>query len=194
VIPISDTSKAIAQYTATAFGADRPPIRHMWDEARQSDLYVCEAVDCPQKGVTSYGTVGLSEYPLMRNGQEFGARVELVGACGSAFPGFNELLATLGFHVANSRWFCAPGVIFPGVMDLHRLSVTMRDVYFARPFLWGDHFGSAVFGERTVAWLLAVPVSRAESEYAIQKGPAQLEELFTARDIDIFNLNRASVV
>lgn len=193
VSQVSDTAKALANYTAAALRIEKPPIFHLWDDNHKSDIYVMEAADRPQKGVISYATIGLSEHPLIRNGAEFNARVELLGACGSAFPGFNRVLATLAFCIINSKWFCAPGVIFPDVMDMYGISVTMNDIYFANPFLWEGGFKSTKIADRATAWLLAVPVSKQETDFARRYGPAKLEELFAAKDIDIFNLNRASV-
>lgn len=187
-------AKMVAKHTAMAFGVKDPPIYRHHDDDGKSSLHVIEAADCPQDGVTSYATVGLSDHPLIRNGEVFNVRVELLGACGSNYAGFENVLATLGFCVVNSTWFCAPGVIFPGAVDMYHLSSTMSDVYFTHPFLWNDAFESTSFEETTTAWLLAVPVSKQETEYARQYGPARLEELFTEKHIDIYDLNRASVV
>jgi hypothetical protein len=191
---VSDNAKSVAALTASTFGVNKPPVIHMWDDNHVSDIYVLEAADCPQQGVVSYATVGLSDYPLMHKGEEFHARVELLGACGSTFQGFNKVLATLAFCVINSKWFCAPGVIFPGVMDMYGTSSTLSDIYFAHPFLWGNGFKSTKVGDRATAWLLAVPISKKETEFAKAHGSAKLEELFSSRDIDIFDLNRVSVI
>ncbi|TWB22780.1 suppressor of fused protein SUFU [Nitrospirillum amazonense] len=59
--------------------------------------------------------------------------------------------------------------------------------------VWGDGFRSRKIADRTTAWLLAVPVSKKEIEYAAANGPAKLEKLFAERDTDIYNLNRLSV-
>lgn len=191
---VTAEQKEIARYTATALGVEKPPIFHFLDDDKRSDVYVIKAVDTPKSGVTSYATAGLSDHPLMRDGKEFGVRVELLGACGSAVPEFDNVLATLAFCVINSGWFCAPGVIFPDVISVYKHSVTMSDVYFTHPFLWEDRLKSVRMGSKTVAWLLAVPISKRESEFAQANGPAKLEALFEERNIDIFNLNRASVV
>lgn len=191
---VSNIRKAVAAHAAAGFGVARPPVIRYWDESHKSDLHVLEAADCPQKGVTSYATVGLSEHPLIRNGKEFDTRVELLGACGSEFPEFAAVLSTLGFCVINSKWFCAPGVIFPGVLDLHNASKTMSDIYFANPFLWGDRFRSSTIDTRMTAWLLAVPISKRETEFASQNGPEKLEQLFETNDIDIYDLNRPSLI
>lgn len=191
---ISDVTKTIAKHTAMVFGVEKPPIYRYHADNRKSSLHVMEAADCPQNGVTSYATVGLSNYPLIRNGETFDVRVELLGACDSRTVGFGNVLSTLGFCIVNSKWFCAPGVIFPSAVDMFQLSSTMSDIYFAHPFLWNDKFDSTIFGGVKIAWLLAVPVSQRETEYARRYGPAQLEALFSARDIDIYDLNRPSVV
>lgn len=172
----------------------KPPIYKMLDENEGSEIHIMEAKDCPQAGVTSYATVGLSEYPLFLKGKEFSLRVEVVGACGSAFPSFANIISTIGFCIINSKWFCAPGVIFPDIIKMYNISSTMNDVYFTTPFLWGDKFQSLDIDGKTTAWLLAVPISRQEADYAYEYGSEKLEELFVEHEIDIYNLERPSVV
>lgn len=191
---ISSNLRELAKHTSLAFEADRPPIFHFWDDNHISDVYILEAVSCPQLGVTSYATIGLSEYPLIYKEKEFNSRVEIVGACGSNFPDFSNVLATLAFCVINSKWFCAPGIIFPDVLNMYNLSGTMSDIYFTYPFLWADKLKSTVLFDHKIAWLLAVPISREESAYAQKFGSEKLEVLFSEKDIDIFDLNRKSVV
>ncbi|RCS56458.1 suppressor of fused domain protein [Parvibium lacunae] len=191
---ISNQQKEVAKHTASAFLVDKPPIFHFWDDDHISDVYVLEAVNSPQHGVTSYATVGLSDHQLMHQGKDFGTRVEIVGACGSKFPDFGNVLATLAFCVINSKWFCAPGIIFPDVIKMYGHSLTMSDIYFTYPFLWDDRLKSARLSERDIAWLLAVPISKEESAFAQEFGSKKLEELFSEKDIDIYNLNRPSVV
>ena len=147
-----------------------------------------------QDGVTSYATVGLSDSPLIFKGEEFGTRVEIVGACGASFSGFDNVLSTLSFCVINSKWFCAPGMIFPDVISMYNLSSTMSDIYFTSPFLWDERLKSHRIGDVDVAWLLAIPISKEESKFAKEFGPHKLEEIFAEKNIDIYDLNRMSVV
>lgn len=184
----------MAAYAGAGFGVARPPVIQYLDGNHERELHILVAADCPQKGVASYATVGLSEHPLIRNGTEFDTRVELLGACDSQVPEFAAVLSTLGFCVINSKWFCAPGIIFPRILDLHGISTTMSDIYFSNPFLWGDKFSFSIIDDRMTAWLLAVPISKRETEFAVQNGPEKLEQLFQKENIDIYNLNRPSVV
>lgn len=194
MIQISDEQKEVAKYTASAFLVDKPSISRFWDDDRRSDVYILEAPDSPQRGVTSYATVGLSDHPLIFQDKEFGTRVEIIGACGSKFPDYGNILATLAFCVINSKWFCAPGIIFPDIMKMYDLSLTMSDIYFSHPFLWDDRLKSTRLGKKDIAWLLAVPISKEESAFAQKFGPEKLEELFSEKDIDIYNLNRPSIM
>ena len=45
---------------------------------------------------------------------------------------------------------------------------------------------------KTVAWLLAVPITDAEAAYAGQHGAEALEDLFERAQIDLFDLDRDS--
>jgi antitoxin YqcF len=191
---ITKELKEVAKHIADAFLVSKPPISRYWDDNRKSDIFVLQADDCPQTGVKSYATVGLSNHELLLDGKPLDTRVELVGACGSAFPNFDNVLATLAFNVINSNWFCAPGIIFPDVMSMDKSSVTTSDIYFTYPFLWDKKLDSTKLFGKNIAWLLAVPVSKSETEYAQKYGPQELENLFAENDIDIFNLNRQPVI
>jgi hypothetical protein len=46
----------------------------------------------------------------------------------------------------------------------------------------------------SIAWLMIIPISGSEFDYLAKNGSDALEELFTANDIDVFNLNRKSVI
>ena len=186
--------KQVAQHTASAFGVKKPPVTRYLDDNKQNGIFILEAKNRPQEGVNSYSTIGLSDNPLMCKGKEFGTRVEIVGACRAGFSNFENVIATTAFCVINSGWFCAPGIIFPSVVSMCKNSKTMTDIYFANPFLWGERLASTSFESRKVAWLLAIPISNKESEFAQVNGSDKLEELFSEQGIDVFDLNRASVV
>lgn len=190
----SDRQREVARLTAAAFQVEKPSIIRFYDENQASEVGILVAPDSPEKGVTAYATIGLSDHPLLREGKEFGTRVELLGACSSTTPGFENVLSTLAFCVINSKWFCAPGIVFPDVVSMYGLSATMSDIFFASPFLWEDRFGSRDVVGRNVAWLMAIPISKTESELAQKLGPAELERALSEREVSVSDVHRASVV
>ncbi len=143
--------------------------------------------------LTSYSTIGLSDHLLLKDGEDYGVRVEFVGACGSRFKKFDNVIATAAFCVINSKWFAYPGAIFPDIVGMYKASKTLMHVFFASPFLWADQLKTKQVGEKNVAWLLVVAISDQEMKLVQREGSEKLEELFVQNQIDIFDLNRASV-
>ncbi|HEV3190067.1 MAG TPA: suppressor of fused domain protein [Polyangiaceae bacterium] len=186
-------NRTIAKAAASAFGG-RPNVDRYWDDNHQQSVDVLSCQDAPWAGVTSYATIGLSDTPIVKDGAPLGIRVEFVGACGSQVDTFGRYLATAAFCVMNSGWFVAPGIVFPNVLSMFDASPTMRHVLFLPPFLWNEQLETLVLEKKRVAWLLAVPVSEAELRFAEAKGVGALENVFEEHQIDIFDINRKSVV
>lgn len=188
----TDDDIRVAQTIARTFGGTfRVNVVH--DEPETHSINVLRAVDRPQPGITSWSTIGLHDAPLVLRGEEFGARVELVGACGSSFEDFGNLLATAAFCIIKDRWFCAPGVIFPGLVRMYRPSSPMQHAMFVPPFLW-EPLRTLELGERKVAWLMAVPISEDERRLAESEGPDRLQSIFEEERIDVLDIDRPSVV
>ena len=190
---ISTANKTIAKTIATAFGGS-PRVIRFWDDAHESFVDILSCANRPQEGVTSFSTIGTSDFPLYKDCKEYPVRVELVGVCGSNFKGLDRALASAAFCIINSRWFCFPGAIFPNVLTMYECSGTMRHLFFMPPFLWESKLHTIDLVNKKVAWLLAVPISDEERAYCDSHGSAKLEELFKLHQIDIFNLDRPSVI
>lgn len=190
--PVNDTDKVIARAAAAAFGG-HPAVTRFWDDDRRSFIDLLSVKDVPQKGVSTFSTIGLSAYPMGAESRpDLG--VEIVAACGSNFKSFDNALATAAFCVINSGWLCKPGVIFPDILEMYTVAGPMKHMAFFPPFLWEGELKTLQLPGRTVAWLLAVPISDDERQFAESEGVDALETLFEEKQIDIFNLARPSVV
>lgn len=185
--------EAIAKYLREAFGG-HPEVTRYCDDNNRSQVDIMACKDRPTEGVISYGTVGLSDHPLMKYGKEYPSRVELTGACASCYTLFPNVLATAAFHVINSKWFCYPGAVFPDVVSMHRASETMEHLFFTSPFLWEGRLQTLHIESKAVAWLLIVPISESELRYAIENDTDKLEDRFEEHQIDVYDLNRPPVV
>lgn len=189
-------NRKIAKKVSDAFGG-MSKVRRYWDANESSYVDLLATHDSPQRGVTSYSTVGLSGWPLMIDDREYEARLEMVGVCGSRFTGFDRALVTSAFCVINSKWSCFPGRIFPDVLSMYNASSTMSHFLFVPPFLWGELEESIVIEGRTVAWLMAVPISEAELQFGRKYTENYPSDALTAefehRQIDVYDLNRSSI-
>ena len=189
----SKDNKTIAQTVGGVFGGDWK-VHDYFDDDRKTHVDVLSSANRPQKGVNSFSTLGLSDHPIYKDGRRLkDVRVELLGACGSAFKEFANVVASSAFDMIKDKRFIAPGVIFPGVVKQYRPRSPMKNVMFIPPFLWPD-LKTLKLPTKTVAWLLIVPVSDAEMKYAVKQGPAKLEELFEKHQIDVYDIDRPSVV
>lgn len=189
----SKENVAIARAVAKVFGGEWK-VCDYYDDSRTNHVDILSSVDRPQKGLSSFATVGLSDHLIFKDGRPLeNVRTELVGACASAFSDFPNVLASAAFEIIKERQFIAPGVIFPDIVAQYRDKGLMRNAMFVPPFLWPD-LETLELPKKTVAWLLLVPVSDAEMKYACDKGPAKLEELFEKEEIDIFDIDRPSVL
>jgi antitoxin YqcF len=198
---VSDKNKTIARAALEAFGGKpKPEVSRYWDEKNESfvDILVCQ--DRPDKGVHSVSTIGLSDHPLFEGGREYRdgegylVRPEIVGACYKEVKEFPNILATAAFYVINSKWFCAPGAIFPNMVKMYLPRVRTKHLMFYPPVLWEESLKTIQFDELKVAWLMAVPISESEYRFAIDNTLHELEGLLAEHEIDVFDLNRKSVV
>ncbi|WP_239122651.1 suppressor of fused domain protein [Sphaerisporangium siamense] len=192
--PASPSNRAIARRTAEAFGS-RPRVHRYHDDQGRGFVDIAAAQDVPHAGVTSYATLGLSGAPMeMPDGGECPLRIELLGACKSSFESFANALAASAIRIISTRKFCAPGVIFPDILTTPGEAGDMKNFVFLSPFLWDDPFEAMELDDKKVAWLLAVPISDAELQYALDRGVPELESILEANSIDMFDLNRSSVL
>jgi len=192
--PASAENRELATMVARAFGHARPQVKRYWDDDESHHVDIAYVTDSPTPGITSHGTLGLSDYPLIDGGAEYPVRCELVGTCASAFDLFPNILATSAFNIMTRQWFVSPGRIFPDVVAMYYPSFHVRHVMFYDPFLWDEDLTTAEFATKTVAWLMALPVTDAERDYALSSGPLALVEVFARDQMDLFDLKRSSVL
>lgn len=186
-------NKYIAQ-TALGFLGGKPKVNEYWDDNRSSKIDVFIGVDRPYEGVISYSTIGLSNYSigvnLMSNKE---LRVEFLGACGNKADKFANIVSTCAFNIINSKYSCKPGSVYPNVVHEYYPNSDMKHILFTTPFLW-DNIHNLEFDNITVTWLMCVPISDNEFEFLKTNGSDLLEDLFEKNSIDVFDINRKSVV
>ena len=76
---------------------------------------------CQPKGITSYSTVNLSDWPMYVDGREHETRVEIAGSAPNQIADFGKAVSTAAFCVINQKWPCHPGVIYPDVLAMYHM-------------------------------------------------------------------------
>ncbi len=191
---VSADNKKIAKMLGTAFSGAFTVAEFVHDSLPLSvDLLRCP--DRPGEGVTSLGTIGLSDFPLHLENEEFPVRIELVGAIASRnVDAFASVLGTTAFCIIRSGRIVQPGNTLEDAVSVYIPESPLPHIYFTAPFFWEEALRSTQFGTKKVAWLLAFPISQAELELLREKGDSALEDEFEKHNVDIFDLYRESVV
>lgn len=189
---ITKENKIIARTILGIFGG-KPNVSRYWDDNYDSNIDILAALDRPFDSITSYSTIGLSDYSIGYSVEEKPLRVEIVGASASTFEFFPNILSTCAFNIINNQLPVSPGEIFSDVVKMYYPKSDMEHILFSSPFLW-EELETIDFPEKKVTWLLAVPISTKEYLYADKEGTEALEDLFEQKNIDIFDLNRNSII
>ncbi|MBZ9558058.1 MULTISPECIES: suppressor of fused domain protein [unclassified Modicisalibacter] len=189
---VTEDNREIAKKIASNF-CGTPAVRKYWDEKKIFSVDLIECKDRPCEGVTSYSTIGLSDHPLIHKNVEFPVHLELTGASESSNNIFPHALTTAAFYIINEKWFCCPGAMLKNAIKLYEKSLEMQHLLFTTPFLWDD-LRATKYPTKTVTWLLAVPISEDERQYARSNGTDALENLFEKEQIDIYDLSRKSLL
>lgn len=188
---VTEENRQIARTVAELFGGT-PAVHTWWDDGKKNSVDILSSEGSPAPGVTAYATVNLSNTALTDAANDL--RVELLGACQSDVEEFPGLLSTCAFNIVENGAVIAPGVIFPDVVTTYALSTTLRHILFVPPFFWGEAPATLYLPKRTVAWLLALPISDAELEHLTMNGISSLMDIMEEKRPAVFDMNRPSVV
>lgn len=172
------------------FGSDTKVVR-FGDDSGAHDVFIVSGNNSPVDGVTSYGSVGLS-----RNTQRAGSvdvKVEIVAACASGTPHLDNLVSSCVFDSVKNGTNITYGACIANVIVQYGVSTTLKHVTFVSPFLWQGLDRVIVEGQ-PVLCLLMLPISDAEKAYLEAEGISALEDMFNQEQIDIYDINRISVL
>ena len=188
---IIELNKIIAKKERDIIGGS-PQIFRYWDDNKIKNIDILSSDNRPNPGVISYATIGLSECEIGLISNDKSLRVELLGACNENEEFFANILATSAFEIIDKKK-CTYGAIIQNVISKYITESEMKHVYLMNPFLW-DGFKTLEIENKSIAWLLIIPISEKEKEYANVNGWEALEDKFEEFNIDIFNLYRRSVI
>ena len=184
--------KLIAQKILQIVGG-KPKVVEYKDEEKKSNIDIFIGVDTPFKGMNTYSTIGLSDYSIDLLVEDKELRVEFIGSCESEYREYANILSSCAFNIINTQFSCSPGTVYPDVVSEYYKETTMKHILFTAPFLWED-IETLEMSDYYVTWLMMVPISNKEFDFLKMNGAEELEILFEKNDINLFDLNRKSVV
>lgn len=191
-----EENKKIAKYIAPILGVN-PKARRFWDDGKNNHLDVFFVDDPIDEAITFSGTLGVSDFKNLietKEGNKTNIPVELLMAGYKKYEKIPEILSTCGFFIIKDNWEAQPGSVFMRVFSMYYPNKDMEHIIFTTPFLWQNRLQPLKLEAKTVHWLLAIPISQSELEYRNENGFTALEKLFEEKEIDLFDLDRKSVL
>lgn len=189
----SESNKLIAHKLKDAFGGTPQVIGHKHDYSDR-EIHLLLATDSPDPGLTTIGTVGLSDSPMLKDHQEFATRLELVGFCTNEDAKIlSNILAAVSFYQMQTNQLIYPGFVLPNFTKEFVADTTVPHLYFSAPALWED-LSDTQLPDKRVNWLWVFPISESEARFIQEKGDNAFEDQLEASDADLTDMHRPSTV
>ncbi|MGD1901636.1 MAG: suppressor of fused domain protein [Geitlerinemataceae cyanobacterium] len=167
----SQDKKLIAKNYIQVIGGKNPEYSRFFNEDESYSVDLLFLINSPCLRVTTVASIGVSNIPLLlSSGEEYPVRAEIVSCFNEEYDLFPNAVATTAFFVMKDRWLCAPGIVFPNIVSTYYPDIPMKHIYFTSPFFWNGELDTLKTETKTVAFLLAIPISEEERRFRIRHG------------------------
>lgn len=192
---INEVNKKYAKYLAGALGFN-PTVYPYYDDSENEFVDIISIDDPLDKEGKFYSSIGVANYPNMiemNDNVNIDVSVELLITGYKKFEKIPNILATTSFYIIKNHWSCQPGTVYKEMIQDYYYT-QLKHILFTNPFLWEDKLSNLSFDNKEIHPLLLIPISDKELEYKLSNGYAALERLFEEHEVNIFDLDRKSVV
>jgi antitoxin YqcF len=194
MIEANSRSWKISKYIE-GFFRRTPKVTEYTDSEEKSTISILEFANLPVPHVITYATLGLSDHILDSGENKKPSGIEVVAVCRSDYTLFGSIMSTIAFYLINSRLPIYPGAIYEDVITLYsEIRTQMKHILFVYPTAWKTKFETLDFDEVKVTWMMAIPISDAENQFAKNNGYNALGHLLEKNEIDVYDLCRKSVL
>lgn len=188
---VSNIDKIVAKEEARVFGGN-PTVAEYFDEAEKKKIAIFQSLNVPDEGLQTCATVGLHEVDIGMVSMGKKLRVEVAGAIDLRVEQYPNIMSTIAFNIMDAKR-CRPGFILCDVIPLYIPDTDMKHILLTNPSVWED-LKTMELEDRLIAWLMAVPISESEWEYARRNGTDALEDVLEENEADIWDIYRESVI
>lgn len=157
---------------------------------------------CPQTGLTTAATIGLSQHDNgMNDAVGRTLRIEMLATGRSDVDFVADGVANAALNVASGQFQARPGVVFPDVFGGYSPETTTPHALLWHPFPWGDRLSGFAVPALRIEWLLLVPLTDAELDFISAVGPGsggagseRLIDTFEQQQTDVWDYRRRSAI
>ncbi|MDO5560839.1 MAG: suppressor of fused domain protein [Oscillospiraceae bacterium] len=161
------------------------------------DIDILFAKSSPSKGYLTASTLGMvnrtTGYKDKNSQKEIRAELIMSSYGGSDLIG--KILSTAAIGICDNGIQYGYGTLLKGILEGYLPNSDMKHLFLMLPPpIWSDKFKVIDCEDSIVVFLYALPISDAEKEYMAEHGIDELQNHFVQENIDMFDLNRKSVL
>ncbi|MDR3304716.1 MAG: suppressor of fused domain protein [Clostridiales Family XIII bacterium] len=187
----------LAKFVSGAIGFV-PSVSSYSDETNTHSINILTVTDPLDPDVRFYSTIGLSDYENrieMEAGAPKNIPIELIMAGYQRYRDVPNILATCAFYLIKNERTCSPDDIWKDIAAMYYKKGDMKHVLFTPPFLWGDKLGGGFeLPGQHVEFLFGASISDRELAYKAENGFEKLSELLEKKNVNMFDMERASII
>jgi len=191
-LSVSSDNQAVANRLSALFG-ESIDISTYRDQAGSASIDLMSRDAFPTPGLVAHSTLRLSDCQFKYTQNDLPLGVEMLGIAESRWSVFPHALSSAAFFVLNDKIECQPGAIFERAIAINDDALSMKHLLFCLPYLWEKELPVLFLKTKAVAWVLAVPISESERQFASAQGTDALEQRLASINQHIFDLNRRPV-
>lgn len=201
---MNDYEKIMYEKVTSTIGGEQKPFSYFMNENSNSNIDILFCKDSPAPNHLTCATLGLVNRETSFNANGKNIRTELIGlSTNQNGDTLGRIMAFLYKNIIDKNLPCAYGIIFTGFLEGLLEKSEMKHILFtAPPLFWKDTLGTVDLDDKNLlTWLYAMPISENERQFLISKGDENfkdaminLQEIFTIKNIDVFDFYRKSVI
>ncbi|MBP1995845.1 suppressor of fused domain protein [Paenibacillus eucommiae] len=165
-----------------------PKVIRYGDDTGENSIFIMQCPDPLDENVMFYSTIGLSDYTV---GDK---KYELMFTGYASEDKIGNILSTSAFFCIKDNWKVSEGAVFETLVEMYYRDSEMKHIYFTTPYLWEEKLEDFQVENESIFFLLVIPISEAELRFLRENGTEVLEELFEENEIDIFDIDRKSIL
>lgn len=184
----TESQKELYKKLSPILGIDSKVVRY-GDDNNDKSIFILECPDPTDEKTMFYSTIGLMDFPTDD------IKYEILFTAYTTFECAGNILSSSAFFVIKDNWKISNGVVFETLVEMFLPNnKDMKHVLFTSPFLWEDKLEGFEVQNEEILFLLAIAISDAELQYKNKNGLPALESIFEEKNVDIFDLDRASAL
>ena len=200
---LNDYERLMKDRVCSILGGDQKAFGYYKNPKDNTSIDILFCKDSPSKNYLTCATLGLVNHKNQFSANGKNIRVELLGLSTTNMgDALGKIMAVTYKNIVEKNLPCAYGAIYEHILEGIIPNSEMKHILFtAPPLFWKENFGTVNLDDNNVlTWLYAMPISNAERKF-LKDGQAnfkdtmvKLQELFTVKNVDTFDLNRKSII